>query len=202
MFWILTQVTQSTPGDGVESIPEEIRPAHPAIRDDKCTKLEWKSCAPKYMFTEYENDRWDCTCTGKMMRGRSCSVDLCRKRAFMPTEAVPKEPEIDLPTYQIIYRTTSRGTVTKQERKRQSSNGIMGDRCDSFQEMMSEHCDQDHSQMTPNYDWIKMITGLPCTRHLVLSGGRNRRHRLTCLCKGLPNWMLTNLTGGLMEIAC
>jgi len=43
----------------------------------------------------------------------------------MSTEAVPNENENDLRTYQIVYRTASRATVTERYRERQSPNAIV-----------------------------------------------------------------------------
>jgi len=50
---------------------------------------------------------------------RSSEFDLCRTSANMATEAVPNETENDLRTYQIVYRTASRGTVTEWHHERQ-----------------------------------------------------------------------------------
>jgi len=58
---------------------------------------------------------------------RSSEFDLCRMSTIMSTEAVPNETENDLRTYQIVYRTALRATVTEWHRKRQSPNGIMRD---------------------------------------------------------------------------
>ena len=44
---------------------------------------------------------------------KSNEFDLCRTSAIMSTEAVPNETENDLRTYQIVYRTASRETVTE-----------------------------------------------------------------------------------------
>ena len=50
---------------------------------------------------------------------RSSELDLCRMSAFMSTEAVPNKTENDLRTYQTVYRTASRATVTERHRKRE-----------------------------------------------------------------------------------
>jgi hypothetical protein len=51
--------------------------------------------------------------------GRSSEFDLCRTSAFMSTEALPNETENDLRTYQTVYRTASRETVTECHHERQ-----------------------------------------------------------------------------------
>jgi len=50
----------------------------------------------------------------------------------MATEAVPNETENHLRTYQIVYQMTSRETVTEQQCKRQSPNGIVMDSLDNY----------------------------------------------------------------------
>jgi len=49
---------------------------------------------------------------------RPSEFDLCRMSAFMSTEAVPNETKNDLRTYQIVYRTAWRETVTEWHHER------------------------------------------------------------------------------------
>ena len=167
-----------------KAYPEESRRAQRAIGDDKCTEHR-ADVKCTYKCTDLEDDQCDCNSTGEMMRWSS-EFDLCRTSAIMSTEAGPNETENDLRTYRIVYQTASQATVTKRHRKRQSQNGIMRDSWDNYGEMMTEHSDQDHGQITPSWDWIRG-----------LSGALHRRHRLGCLPTGLPNRMLNDHTGGL-----
>ena len=75
---------------------------------------------------------------------------------------------------------------TEWHHERQSLNGIMRDSWDNYQEMMTEHSDQDHGWMTTNGDWIRR-----------LSEAFYRRNRLECLPNSLPKWMPNDHTGGL-----
>ena len=53
-----------------------------------------------------------------MMR-RPSEFELCRTSEFMSTEAFLNETENDLRTYQIVYQTASRETVTEWHHERQ-----------------------------------------------------------------------------------
>jgi hypothetical protein len=59
-----------------------------------------------------EDDQCDYRSTGEMMR-RPSEFDLCRTSAIISAEAVPNKTENDPRTYQIVYRTPSRETVTE-----------------------------------------------------------------------------------------
>ena len=48
---------------------------------------------------------------------------------------------------------------TERHRERQSPNSIMSDSWYNYREMMTEHNAQDHSQMTPNWDRIRGLSG-------------------------------------------
>jgi hypothetical protein len=88
-----------------------------AIGDDKCTELT-ADVKCTYRCTDWEDIKCDYMSTGEMMR-RSWELGLCRVSAIMSTEAVPNETENDLRTYQIVYRTASRETVTEWHHDRQ-----------------------------------------------------------------------------------
>ena len=95
-----------------KTYPEESRQA---IGDDKCTEHR-ADIKCTYRCTDLEDDQCNCQSTGEMMR-RSSVLDLCRTSANVATEAVPNETENDLRTYQIVYRTALRETVTEWHRE-------------------------------------------------------------------------------------
>jgi len=90
---------------------------------------------------------------------KSNEFDQCRTSAIMSTEAVPNETENDLRTYQIVYRTASRETVTEWHRETEETTT----------KRLLPDCPEWRAQEL-------RIIGSPTYR----------RHRLGCLPNGLP----------------
>ena len=133
------------------------------MADGKCT----------YKCTDLEDDQCDWKSTGEMMR-RSSELDLCRRSAFMSTEAVPNETENGLRTYRIVYRTASRETVTER------------------------HCDRQSRQL-PNDDYRIAFNGgrrnLGLGSHLPKAPTGMFTKRLTDMIAERPYWRPTSLLG-------
>jgi len=75
---------------------------------------------------------------------------------------------------------------TKCHAKIQSPNWLMRDGWDNCWEMMTEHTDQDHCWMTPNWDWIRGLWGALPTEGTYWDGG---------LPNDFPNWMMHDNNG-------
>jgi len=133
MIWIPRQVTASTLGGGVESIPGG-KPA---------SNGKWWVHRAK---------GW-CQVYRQVHRLGGWSVQL--------QEHWKDDEKINLPNgiTKDSHQTASRETVTEWHHEWLSPNGIMRDNCENYREMMTEHNDQDHSPMTPNWDWIRRQLG-------------------------------------------